>query len=190
MQQFHADALKGRSNKTLKEIATLQRFLFKNQAYRFSENEKMQLFGAIQSYYAMFAVPASWNSSLSSNPVLPLLEDALKMPFNVVGTKQKKRLLKWYTELSGQDEVQQLNVGGGFDAATKKTSSYQVLDMGDDSGFLSLLEIQSGEMREDLKLNLKTEMAKKMKAAFDEGKEVHVEIVNDTIVNYCIINDD
>ena len=46
------------------------------------------------------------NQELSQELILPLVEDALKMPFNVISSKQKQKLMKYYQSLSGENPSQ------------------------------------------------------------------------------------
>ena len=41
--------------------------------------------------------------------VVPLLEDALKMPFTVFTTKHKTKMLKWLHQLTGESEDKNKN---------------------------------------------------------------------------------
>lgn len=94
--QFATDAQRPRDGKTRKEIAKLQKFLFRNQEHRFTERAQSHLFSAVQTHVANHsAAPLE-----DDNPALPLVEDALKMPFTVFSTSQKKTMMKWLAKLT------------------------------------------------------------------------------------------
>ncbi|KAI8975464.1 hypothetical protein BDF20DRAFT_906765 [Mycotypha africana] len=101
IQQFHDDT-KSIPNpptaKTLKQMNTLKKFIYKNQDYRFSDKEKNKLFACIETYFTVFD-----RSGLANNvSAFPLIEDALKVP--CFTTKQKNQLLKWYDEILAKEE--------------------------------------------------------------------------------------
>ncbi|KAI7906822.1 uncharacterized protein BX663DRAFT_497705 [Cokeromyces recurvatus] len=106
IQQFHDDT-KAIPNpptaKTVKQMNTLKKFIYKNQDYRFSDKEKNKLFACIETYFTVFD-----RSGLTDKiSAFPLIEDALKVP--CFTTKQKNQLLKWYDEIlakqtGGDDE--------------------------------------------------------------------------------------
>ncbi|KAG0180175.1 hypothetical protein DFQ29_001120 [Apophysomyces sp. BC1021] len=78
VQQFHDDTKnipKPPTAKTLKQLNTLRKFIFKNQDYRFSDKEKNKLFACIEAYFTVFDRTGSEASNVSA---FPLIEDALK----------------------------------------------------------------------------------------------------------------
>ena len=82
-QKFFDDAKKLK----VQEVNSLKKFLYKNQDYKFMENDKSKLYGAIEVYFFSFNVQF-YKSSLKENPqlvdaVFSLMEDALAMPQNV-----------------------------------------------------------------------------------------------------------
>ncbi|KAF7723671.1 hypothetical protein EC973_001762 [Apophysomyces ossiformis] len=102
VQQFHDDTKnipKPPTAKTVKQMNTLRKFIFKNQDYRFSDKEKNKLFACIEVYFTVFDRTASEASNVSA---FPLIEDALKVP--CFTTKQKSQLLKWYDEILAKQE--------------------------------------------------------------------------------------
>ncbi|KAI8881143.1 hypothetical protein K501DRAFT_253752 [Backusella circina FSU 941] len=106
IQQFHDDTKsipKPPTSKTLKQMNTLKKFIFKNQDYRFSDKEKNKLFACIEAYFTVFD-----RSGLTLTvSAFPLIEDALKVP--CFTTKQKSQLLKWYEEILAKQEDSQDN---------------------------------------------------------------------------------
>ncbi|CAO3658859.1 unnamed protein product [Rhizopus stolonifer] len=99
IQQFHHDTKaipKPPTAKTLKQMNTLKKFIFKNQDFRFSDKEKNKLFACIEAYFTVFD-----RSELTEQSAFPLIEDALKVP--CFTTKQKSQLLKWYDEILGKE---------------------------------------------------------------------------------------
>ena len=82
----------GKSKGPVKEIATLRKFLHKNQDQRFTDKGVSRLFDTIQIYVHK----DDGNAPAVDNDLkAELLEDALKMPFTVFSTKQKKSMIKW-----------------------------------------------------------------------------------------------
>ncbi|KAL6062916.1 eIF-5a domain-containing protein [Balamuthia mandrillaris] len=191
VQQFHTDALKGKHAKTPKEIATLRRFLFKNQNHRFGENEKTRLFSAVQTYYSMYqsssapSAAAKKEDSGGENPVVGLLEDALKMPFTVFSTKHKKTMLKWYTELTGkqlsiEDDEGESVLSSSSAASFTEVKWYLLLNIDEAAEDLLTLMDEEDEsvVRENLRLSCCVDqaMGERIRSAFQEGKEVVVSI--------------
>ncbi|KAI9472035.1 MAG: hypothetical protein EXX96DRAFT_582676 [Benjaminiella poitrasii] len=101
IQQFHDDTKtipKPPTAKTVKQMNTLKKFIFKNQDYRFSDKEKNKLFACIEAYFTVFD-----RSGLTEKvSAFPLIEDALKVP--CFTAKQKNQLLKWYDEILAKQE--------------------------------------------------------------------------------------
>ena len=105
--QFHEAAMgTGKSKGPAKEIATLRKFLHKNQTQRFTDKATSRLFDTIQIY--AIGSNTKKEEAVAATPVIVsledregLLEDALKMPFTVFTTKQKKTMLKWIEEIRG-----------------------------------------------------------------------------------------
>ncbi|KAI8817684.1 uncharacterized protein EV422DRAFT_211899 [Fimicolochytrium jonesii] len=86
--------------KVLRAMNAYRKFIHKNQDFRFTDKDKARLFGAVQAYFTYWDrsqnvagdVPGEQKPSS-----LPLIEDALKVPFFT--TKQKSTMLKWYEEV-------------------------------------------------------------------------------------------
>eukprot|EP00906_Rhabdomonas_costata_P003468 RCo005294 len=138
VQQFVDEAQKGLNKQTKKEIATLRRFLHRNQDHRFAEKEQTKLFSTVQKYASTYAVVGAGGSSggaAASEEIraeaLGLLEDALKMPLGVLTTRHKAALLRLY-EQCGEASAGR-GPSGSADAAAVE---YQVLDLSSD-GVLS-----------------------------------------------------
>lgn len=94
--QFHEAALgTGKSKGATKEIATLRKFLHKNQTQRFTDKAAARLLDTIGIYVAQD--PNEEEDDVREG----LLEDALKMPFTVFSTKQKAKMLKWMGDRRG-----------------------------------------------------------------------------------------
>eukprot|EP00882_Tetradesmus_deserticola_P017671 GHRQ01018936.1.p2 GENE.GHRQ01018936.1~~GHRQ01018936.1.p2 ORF type:complete len:184 (+),score=60.85 GHRQ01018936.1:571-1122(+) len=122
-EQFHTDAQRQKDKNTAKEIEKLRKFLFKNQACRFTDRDQSQLFQAIQLYVTKYT-----NSPEPDSPVLSLVEDALKMPFTVFSTGQKKSMLKWLDRLNGLEA----EADGKAAAGSEQQQQYTVLDVTSD----------------------------------------------------------
>ncbi|KAI8082875.1 uncharacterized protein BX664DRAFT_284637 [Halteromyces radiatus] len=108
IQKFHDDTKAiptPPTAKTLKQMQTLKKFIYKNQDYRFSDKEKNKLFACIESYFSVFDRATSKTDSTVS--AFPLIEDALKVP--CFTTKQKSQLLKWYDEILAKQEGDENN---------------------------------------------------------------------------------
>eukprot|EP00775_Hariotina_reticulata_P002093 gene2093-2411_t len=119
-QQFQTDAQRPRDQKTSKDIDKLKKFLYKNQEYRFSDKEQTYLFQAVQLYaHSYIAVP------VPDSPAVELVEDALKMPFTVFSTNQKKTMLKLLDKLNGLEEESAAAV------SSSSQQQYTVLDVTD-----------------------------------------------------------
>jgi hypothetical protein len=104
------------------------------------------------------------------DPVLSLVEDALKMPFTVFTTSQKKTMLKWLDKLrpdiaSGRTPQQ------AGDGGTSRHEAWEVMDMAD--GAVSLMDAGGEEKRVELS-SLTAEQAQQLQKAFDAGDAVRV----------------
>lgn len=176
---FHEAAMgTGKSKGPVKEIATLRKFLHKNQTQRFTDKATSRLFDTIQIY----ATNKGGEMQLSLEDREGLLEDALKMPFTVFTTKQKKTMLKWIEEIRG---------AGGGDGKEKdsKTSliKFSVIDL--DGGKLSLMQEDTGETYEDIPLpagDLGSEIQKAFETT-EDAVDVEATIEDGTVkfVNLC-----
>ena len=84
----------------------LKKFLFKNQEYKFKENEKNKLFNETEvNFIKKFYVSSIKSNESLKDSVFSLLEDALVMPFNVFATSHKNKMLKWYENLQKGDNL-------------------------------------------------------------------------------------
>jgi len=129
--QFHEAALgTGKSKGAAKEIATLRKFLHKNQNQRFTEKAAARLFDTIAIY-------------ASHDDAVELLEDALKMPFTVFSTKHKTKMLKWVEERRGTSQPRKQTSSTGV-------LTFTIIDL--DGQFMSLMEQTSGETYERVPL--------------------------------------
>ncbi|KAE8893760.1 hypothetical protein PF005_g7614 [Phytophthora fragariae] len=162
--------------KIFKELRTMSRFLQRNQSQRFSDAAQQKLVDCVGHYVGL---------GKQGGAMLPVAEttfqtvkDGLAMPFNVVGTKQKKRLLKWYNELIAI-------VGGDPDAAIAgevevvPSIEWSVMDI-DEDGFLSLMQVETGETSESFQVKKKSAEYKRIKKAL-EDREVIVVTSGDDI---------
>mmetsp|Transcript_23398 Transcript_23398/g.30392 ORF Transcript_23398/g.30392 Transcript_23398/m.30392 type:complete len:193 (+) Transcript_23398:29-607(+) len=185
--QFHSDAQNHNNNngispKISKEIAKLQKFLFRNQSYRFTERDKSHMFSAIECYVSLYSnnLPAEDDTAVS--PVLNLLDDALKMPFNIFSTKQKQKLLKWQRQFSVDSKL------GNEEELEKETKNFTVVDI--DDGYMCLMD-DAGQMREDIKLP-KSEVGTSIKNMFEDigSATIEVEFAGECPINIASVNDD
>ncbi|OQR89700.1 hypothetical protein ACHHYP_06111 [Achlya hypogyna] len=147
------------------EVAKLRKFFFRNQSARLAELPQQRLLDTVRLYVQLFP---------EEEDVLLLVKDALAMPFGVVGTKHKKRLLKLHEQLLG-------NTGSvDMDAPPPTERTYSCVGM-DADGYLSLLDDNTGEMLESLQVQKKTPEWRTIKKHVDDGA-VRVRVLNDTIV--------
>ena len=140
-QQFHEAALgTGKSKGPVKEIATLRKFLHKNQDQRFTDKAVSRIFDTIQLYTFL-----GKDKNVDTETKEGLLEDALKMPFTVFSTKQKKTMIKWLEDMRGG--------GGGGEQAeqlTTQTTRLSIIDL--DGIMLSLMNDETGDTFENFQL--------------------------------------
>jgi hypothetical protein len=162
--------------KIFKELRTMSRFLQRNQSQRFSDAAQQKVVDCLGHYVGL---------GKQGGAMLPVAEatfqtakDGLAMPFSVMGTKQKKRLLKWYNELIAI-------VGGDPDAAIAgevapdPSIEWSVMDV-DEDGFLSLIQVGTGETNESFQVKKKSAQYKRIKKAL-ENSEVTVVTSGDDI---------
>lgn len=133
-----------------KEIATLRRFLFRNQEYRFTKSAQQYLYMAVVAHHSN---PASHHASAivegsdgtcgsamqkdaeenaneddvregeaADTPILKLLDDTLKMPFSVFSSVQKEKLLALYWSVLG-------TAGGGNSSRAPVQQVLSLLDV-------------------------------------------------------------
>jgi len=119
-----------------KEIASLRKFLHKQQEHRFSGPEKAALFTAISRHHAnpSSRLPSEGHTAGGNEaPVLKLIEDALKLPERVIGTAHKEALQKWYWALLGRAQ-------GGAEPVSARLSVVDVTN----AGVLTLMLLDGG----------------------------------------------
>lgn len=166
VHQFHETAEKRLEGaKLASEIATLRRFLFKNQEYRFSEREKQKLFTAVQVHYANPAALAADKTGVQL--ISGLIQDCLAMPFSVFSTAHKSAFLKWHWQLLGKDG----DPAEEGSASAAPAQQYSCVGVSDE-GFLELL-CDDGSMRTDVKPSSAEEVSR-IRAAVDAGEDVSV----------------
>ena len=166
---FHDAALgTGKSKGAAKEIATLRRFLHKNQNQRFTDKATARLFDTIQIY-------VSKTDSISRDDKEGLLEDALKMPFTVFGTKQKKVMLKWIEDLRAADVSSTTATAA---TAKSNTTRLTVLDVVPEDDAIHLLTVSGDASYEATLSTLEPTLRKTLEAVFATATdEVEVQAV-------------
>lgn len=179
-----ASRLAQTQGKVLKELRTMSRFLQKNQAARFSDNAQQKLVDCVGHYMA-FCKPlrAEAGGEAVVEAVFQVVKDGLAMPFNVMGTKQKKRLLKWYNELiaivGGDPDADQMLIDGLEVPTPAERVEWSVLGI-DDEGYLSLMHAESGETSESFQVKRKSKEFRQIQKALEEH-EVTVVTVGDDV---------
>jgi hypothetical protein len=169
--------------KVLKELRTMSRFLQKNQASRFSDNAQQKLVDCV-GHYVSFAKPLRRDAVEGGADVLEavfqVIKDGLAMPFNVMGSKQKKRLLKWYNELialvGGDPDALAVD---GMEAEAAAPVEWSVLGI-DDDGYLTLMHLETGDTSESFQVKKKSKEFKQILMAL-EDKEVTVVTTGDDV---------
>lgn len=148
--QFHEAATgSGKSKGAAKEIATLRKFLYRNQTQRFSDKASARLIDTI----AIYAHHEDGES---------LLDDALKMPFTVFSTRQKSKMLKWMEDRKKNREVIDTTIG------TPDVIQLSVIDV--QNNILSLMNEATGELYEDVLLP-EGDLGKAIQMAFYNSNE-------------------
>jgi Eukaryotic elongation factor 5A hypusine, DNA-binding OB fold len=177
---FHEAAMgTGKTKGAAKEIATLRKFLHKNQTQRFTDKATSRLFDTIQIYATGGKGESAPAVSLEDRE--GLLEDALKMPFTVFSTKQKKTMLKWIEEIRG------VSGGSSKTESSSKLTTLTVIDL--ENNQLSLMHEDSGETYEEVLLpsgDLGTQIAKAFETT-EESVDVEAAIVDGivSVVGIC-----
>ncbi|KAJ0407471.1 hypothetical protein P43SY_005012 [Pythium insidiosum] len=177
--------------KMVKELRTISRFLQKNQSQRFSDNAQQKVVDAIAAYvtFTKQHVPmATPDEKQLAEATFQAVKDGLAMPFSVFGSKQKKRLFKWYNELIGvvggdADDalLQMAGMDGSADAAAAEKIEWSVLGI-DEDGYLSLLNEETGETCETFQVKKKSAEFKRIQKALEDS-DVTVATVGDTVVD-------
>lgn len=187
-QELVRDSARVAMPKVLKELRTMSRFLQKNQAARFSDGAQQKLVDSIAAYVALAKqrVPVrAGDDQQLVEAVFSTVKDALAMPFNVMGSKQKKRLMKWYSELIGAvpDAL-------ATDAAAHAPTPVQWSVLGiDDDGYLSLLDDANGETCETFHVKQKSQDFKQIQTAL-ETADVVIVTLGDEIVEIRVVDAD
>lgn len=173
VEQFHMDAARPRDARTPRDIERLRKFLYKNQEYRFTDREQSHLFQAVQLYVTAYTPNSSSSAAAAAseedNPAAELLEDALKMPFTVFTTSQKKTMLKWLDKLRPA-------AGSSMPAAQAGEQGavwYSVIDC-TDSG-LEVMDAE-GNTLALLRSSCTPEMWQQVAAAWEAGEEVRMQL--------------
>lgn len=158
-QQFHEAALGvGKTKGAEREIGTLRKFLHKNQDQRFTDKGVSRLFDTIQLYVH--------KEKLDKTVREGLLEDALKMPFTVFNTKQKKSMLKWLEALRGGTT----SVSTGSVVGQGSTQLLSLIDISSNDT-LSLMDSETGDCYDDIPLPA-GELGAAITNAFDNTESV------------------
>ena len=159
-QQFHEAALgTGKSKAPAREIATLRKFLHKNQDQRFSDKATARLFDTIQVY----VIQKPSGEDISVDLKEGLLEDSLKMPFTVFSTKQKQKMIKWLEDLRGGGGSS--SGGNGGQSTAKNLCVLSVIDL--DGTTMTLMSDETGDTYENIELDEDTATATAIRKAFE-----------------------
>ena len=184
VEQFHKDAHRPRDKKTPKDIDKLRKFLYKNQEFRFTEREQSHLFQAVQLYVTAYTsaaaaagnttgapalVAAAHDEDEGSNPAATLLEDALKMPFTVFTTSQKKTMLKWLDKFSSSSS----SAAAASGSSSSKNVWYQVIDLANDT--IEVMDKEGTTFTVNL-LGASGELVSQLRQAWETEDEVKVRI--------------
>lgn len=154
-QQFHEAALgTGKSKGAVKEIATLRKFLHKNQNQRFTDKGVSRVFDTIQLYVN--------RNDLDKEIKEGLLEDSLKMPFTVFSTKQKGTMIKWLECLRGNQAASRNNKK---DTTSSTIHLLSVIELEDDC--LTLMQDDTGETFEKVPIPI-GELGDCIRKAFED----------------------
>ncbi|WIA34477.1 hypothetical protein OEZ86_012808 [Tetradesmus obliquus] len=137
-------------------------------AYRFTDRDQSHLFQAIQLYVTMYS-----SSPEPDSPALNLVEDALKMPFTVFTTGQKKSMLKWLDRLNGLEAAAAAAAGGEAAAGTEQQQQYSVLDVTSD---VAEVMNDEGETQQVQLAVCDTELVEALRRAFQAEQEVLVQL--------------
>jgi hypothetical protein len=160
--------------KILKECHTMSRFLQKNQSSRWSENAQQKFIETIGFYLNWCQNSEKEIKAQLIEAIFQVVKDGLAMPFNVFGTKQKKRLMKWYNELSGG-----ITTNGVLEEVQvqEETKTFSVLNI-DEDGFLSVFDEKKGEIIENVfKVETNSKEFKQIQKAIDCSKEIQIVVI-------------
>jgi hypothetical protein len=164
--KFAADAAQRPTDAKL--IATLRKFLFRNQEQRLSAASQQALCDACVRHAAAAGADATSSTGL--------LEDALAMPFNIFTTGHKKQLLKHLDRLRGLE-----GGGGGAPSAANANANADdgsrecaVMDVRETDG---AIEVMDDEGETAVVTEVGEEDAVAIREAFAKGEEVRVRAV-------------
>ncbi|GAB9469529.1 hypothetical protein Gpo141_00006806 [Globisporangium polare] len=172
-----------------KELRTMARFLQKNQASRFSDNAQQRLVDAVAAYVTLCKqrVPVQTSDDQQLvEAVFGVVKDGLAMPFNVMGTKQKKRLMKWYNELIGA-VPDALAAEEGVEVP--KPAEWSVLGLDEDDGYLSLMDENSGATCETFQVQKKSKEFKQIQKGL-ESADVFVTTLGEEIIEIRVAEEE
>eukprot|EP01111_Echinosteliopsis_oligospora_P017143 TRINITY_DN7334_c0_g1_i1.p1 TRINITY_DN7334_c0_g1~~TRINITY_DN7334_c0_g1_i1.p1 ORF type:complete len:160 (-),score=53.41 TRINITY_DN7334_c0_g1_i1:14-472(-) len=138
LKQYHEEALKGRTNKSMKNMNGLRKFIHKNQNYDFTDRDKTRLFSVVECYFTMFDRSKKDEKSTTQQqdkdeePVtsFPLIEDCLKVPFFT--GKQKSTMLKWYYEMQNDSSPSSSSSSTSASSTSKPPAKKYYDDDGED----------------------------------------------------------
>ncbi|KAI9906331.1 hypothetical protein PsorP6_003422 [Peronosclerospora sorghi] len=159
-------------------------FVQRNQSQRFSDAAQQKLVDSVGHYIRLAKQGGSMLPITEST--FQMLKDGLAMPFNVFGTKQKKRLLKWYNELIaiiGEDPEKAIS----SDVTSEPSITWNVMDINED-GYLSLVQVDSGETNDSFQVKKYSAEFNRIKKAL-ENNEVIVATSGDEIKEIMIDNE-
>lgn len=112
------------------------------------------------------------------NPALGLLEDALKMPFTVFTTSQKKTMLKWHAKLTGHaadgGAAAHADAGGAHAAHAAAGEQCSVIDVA--QGAIQVMN-DDGDTYDIPRSVCAGELAQRIADAFERGDDVRVRVV-------------
>eukprot|EP00041_Stephanoeca_diplocostata_P034462 m.1178348 g.1178348 ORF g.1178348 m.1178348 type:complete len:191 (-) comp24526_c0_seq4:4449-5021(-) len=175
---FHDAATnKGKSKGPAKEVATLRKFIHKNQDQRFSDKATARLVDTISCWIRNDVVPKDAKEDL--------LGDALKMPFTVFGTKQKKQFLKWLHEITGETSNESAGTTSSF---AEHTDNFEVIDVTSD-GTMSLMNADGDEVTAELD---GVQHGARIRTAFEanQGVKVYLNTKSNTVVDVVFEEED
>lgn len=190
--QYHEAATgTGKSKGQSREMAMLRKFLHKNQEQRFSDKATARLFDTIQIYCRVNNDNNMIDETKIKEEKIELLEDALKMPFTVFNTKQKKTMIKWLEDLRG---------GGINTDKADSAGSEQILEVidvvvGTKKGEISvtLMDQDTGECYENITLSNDDALGKTISKRFEnteDSVQVKAVVENQSVTNIleCVQN--
>ena len=161
---FHEAAMgTGKSKGAVKEIATLRRFLHKNQNQRFTDKATARLSDTIMLY--------AHDKQLSADDREGLLEDALKMPFTVFSTKQKKAMLKTLEDIRGGRQTSRDGNTTTTSNSKKQTVVLSIMDIDEDDDMVHLMTLTGDETFQLPLSTLAPTLAQQVQNALNDTEE-------------------